>query len=300
MTVTFRDASGRLGSPALLRGRRAVLVTTDLLGLPAALAEPICQRITEKTGLKREQILLTSAHTHNGPVLSLDPTASDNGMSPGDVQRTIAYTKRLQDQIVQVVIDANQKLEPANLSWGGGVVLGANPRGLADRTVPVLRIDGADGKPRAVLFGAVVHNTTLRPQHYELCGDYAGFAQRYVQEQHAGVQAMFVVGCAGDADPYPHGSMELAREHGASLGKEVCRVLTTKLTPVTGSLKTALKQVDLPLQQPPARAELEKQAAAKRGVSAWVAQQMLKTLARGDKLPTTAANPPRSGGLLGS
>ena len=27
-----------------------------------------------------------------------------------------------------------------------GVILGVNPRGLADRSVPILRIDGADGQ----------------------------------------------------------------------------------------------------------------------------------------------------------
>jgi neutral ceramidase len=283
-------------------GQRAVLVTSDLIGFPAAIAEPICQRITEKTGLKREQILLNSAHTHTGPALSLDVREPDNGMTPGDVQRTIAYTKQLQDKVVEVVVEASKKLEPAQLSWGSGVVhfvmnrrqftpngviLGANPRGLADRTVPLLRIDGADGKPRAILFGAAVHNTTLRPQHYDLCGDYAGFAQLYMQKEYPGVQAMFMLGCAGDADPYPHGTMDLAREHGTSLGKEVCRVMTTKLQPVQGPLKVAFAQVELPLQAPPARAELEKQAAAKRGVQAWVSQQMLKRLDRGEKLPTS-------------
>src|SRR5262245_38930814 len=39
-------------------GHRAVVVTSDLIGFSAAVAEPIARRITEKTGLKREQILL--------------------------------------------------------------------------------------------------------------------------------------------------------------------------------------------------------------------------------------------------
>src|SRR5262249_52384223 len=47
-------------------GQRVVLVTTDLLGFPAAVAEPICDRIREKTGLKREEVLLNSSHTHTG------------------------------------------------------------------------------------------------------------------------------------------------------------------------------------------------------------------------------------------
>lgn len=281
-------------------GQRVALVTSDLIGFHAALAEPICERIREKTGLKREQVLLNSAHVHTGPVLSLDPTARGN-MAAGDAQRTVEYTKQLQDKVVETVIKANERLEPAQLSWGSGVahfvmnrrqftpsgiVLGANPRGLADRSVPVLRVDAPDGKPRALLFGAAVHNTTLRPQHNVVCGDYAGFAQTYIQERHPSTQPMFMLGCAGDADPYPHGSMDLAREHGATLGKEVCRVLETKLQPVRGPLKVAFDRAALPLQEPPVRAELEKQAAAKGGVQPWIAQQMLAILDRGDKLPT--------------
>jgi hypothetical protein len=221
-------------------------------------------------------------------------------MTPGDVQRTIAYTRKLQDQVVEVVVKATAKLEPAQLSWGtgvahfvmnrrqftpNGVILGANPRGLADRSVPVLRIDSSDGKPRAVLFGAAVHNTTLRSQHNDVCGDYAGFAQVFIQERHPSTQAMFMLGCAGDADPYPHGSMDLAREHGATLGKEVCRVLETKLQPVRGPLRIAFDRTALPLQKPPSHAELEKLAAGK-GYRASMAQQMLAVLNRGDKLPT--------------
>ncbi len=280
-------------------GQRAVLVTSDLIGFHAAIAEPICKRITERTGLKREQILLNSAHIHTGPALSLDPTPRD-GKTAADAERTVEYTRQLQDRVVQVVQKAAAHLEPAQLSWGtgvvhfvmnrrqftpNGVVLGANPRGLADRSVPVLRVDTPEGAPRAVLFGAAVHNTTLRSQHNDVCGDYAGFAQVYVQEKQPGVQALFMLGCAGDADPYPHGSMDLAREHGASLGKEVCRVMATKLQPVRGPLKITFGEASLPLQEPPGRAELEKQAATK-SYRAWNAQQMLAILDRGDKLPT--------------
>src|SRR5260370_17641445 len=39
-------------------GHVAVIMTTDLIGLTAAIAEPIWERLPAKTGLKREQILL--------------------------------------------------------------------------------------------------------------------------------------------------------------------------------------------------------------------------------------------------
>src|SRR5262249_50865234 len=161
----------------------AVLVTSDLIGFPAAVAEPICERIHKAIGLKREQILLNSSHTHTGPILSLDPRPRDS-LSVGDALRTVDYTKSLQDKVVDVVVKATTNLQPARLSWGAGVVdfvmnrreftpngviLGVNARGLADRTVPVLRVDTPEGKVRAVLFGAATHNTTLTEKHYVVC-----------------------------------------------------------------------------------------------------------------------------------
>ncbi len=280
------------------QGRRVVLVTSDLVGFPAAVAEPICERLREKTGLKREQILLNSSHTHTGPMLMLKASDGD-GLTAAEQERNVEYTRRLQDKVVDLVQRATAHLEPAKLSWGvgvcpfvmnrreftaKGVILGVNPRGLADRTAPVLRIDTPDGKLRAVLFGAAVHGTTLTGENYELCGDYAGFAQTYVQDKHPSVQAMFMIGCAGDANPYPRGTMALAREHGVTLGKEVCRVLETKLRPVRGPLAIAFDRAALPLQAPPTREELKKQA-GKGDLQAWIAKKMLATLDRGEKLP---------------
>jgi hypothetical protein len=81
--------------------------------------------------------------------------------------------------------------------------------------------------------------------------------------------------------------MDMAREHGKELGKEVCRVLQTRLRPVRGPLKVAFDRVALPLQEPPPRAELEKQAASRGGsLQPWIARQMLAVLDRGGKLPT--------------
>lgn len=279
-------------------GRRAAFVTSDLLGFSAAVAEPICEAITQKTGLKREQILLTSSHTHAGPLLSLKP-ADQTGVGEGEALRTVAYTKLLQQKVVDAVTEAAAKLDPARLYFGSGVIhfamnrreftptgiiLGVNPRGLADRSVPVLRIDSPEGKPRAVLFGAAVHNTTLGGDNYEICGDYAGFTQAYIEERLPGVQAMFVLGCAGDANPYPRGTMEITRQHGETLGKEVCRVLDTKLRPIDVPLKIAFDKVALPLQTNLSREQLESLAANKRSAQAFCANKMLATLDRGEKL----------------
>src|SRR5438552_1351146 len=64
-------------------GHRAVLVTTDLLGLSRSIAEPVCERIQQKTSLTRSQILLNSAHTHSAPMLR-DQDRTEAGITVED------------------------------------------------------------------------------------------------------------------------------------------------------------------------------------------------------------------------
>jgi hypothetical protein len=102
-------------------GQRAALVTSDLVGFPAAIAEPICERIREQTGLKRERIMLSVAHVHTGPQLSLK-AEPHGGMTAADAERTVEYTRQLQDKVVALVAQAAARLEPARLLWGSGIV----------------------------------------------------------------------------------------------------------------------------------------------------------------------------------
>jgi hypothetical protein len=67
-------------------------------------------------------------------------------------------------------------------------------------------------------------------------------------------------------------------------------VLETKLRPITGQLNIAFDKVDLPLQAPPSRKDLEVQA-AKSNMQGWIAKRMLTILDRGDKLPTHYSTP---------
>jgi hypothetical protein len=309
-TKPFEKVASDLFVKALVledaKGHRGVIISSDLLGFSADIAEPICARIEQSTGLTREQILINSSHTHTGPQLSLKVPKADDP-NAGDAMRTVDYTRQLQDQVVAVVAQASKDLQPVSLAWGSGVVnfvmnrrqftpngviLGDNPRGLADRSVPVLQVLSPDGKLKAVLFGAAVHNTTPRsPDFFQISGDYAGFAQTLIQEKFPEAQAMFLLGCAGDADPYPRGTIDFARQHGTALGEEVCRVLTTKLVPVRGLLQTLLARPAVPLQAVPAREELQKIVSDKRSARNYGATQLLAALEKGETPPSNYVCP---------
>ena len=283
-------------------GERAVWITTDLIGLRGAVTDEVFRRVMERTGLERRQLLVNSSHTHTGPAIADTDTAA-YGIKDEAAANMRAYRRTLEDRLVAAVEQALSRLEPVELSYGAGVVpfvmnrreftrdrgviLGVNPRGPADRTMPLVKVATPDGRLRAVVFGAAVHNTTLTGDEYRITGDYAGFAQEYVQKLLPGVQAMFVQGLAGDANPYPRGTLDLARQHGETLGKEVMRVLDSRLTPLRGPLNLQFDYADLPLADVPGRAELEKMTG--RGVPSWrswTASRMLEALDRGQTLPT--------------
>src|ERR1051326_923818 len=103
-TKPFENVAQTIHAKALaledLQGHRAVLITTDLIGIARAVAEPVCDRIREKSGLARNAILLSSAHTHSAPVLSLQERA-DTGLAPEDGRNVVAYTRQLQDKLVE-------------------------------------------------------------------------------------------------------------------------------------------------------------------------------------------------------
>lgn len=286
------------------RGGRAVLITADLIGYRAAVAEAICRRIMEKTELRRPQILLNPSHTHTGPILGFQD-AVGYSLPQEDRKTVVEYTDKVTAQLAELAAAALNEMKPARLSCGTGLAgfvmnrreftdrsvrLGFNPRGYADRSLPVLRVDSPDGKLRAVVFGCACHNTTLTGQHYVLSGDYAGFAQQHVEKQHPGVQAMFMIGCGGSANPYPRGEIDNARDHGQSLGAEVCRVLGGKLRPIGGPLQVELEHADLPLRPVPSRERLQEMVKGPSYI-AHNARRMLEALDKGQSLPTTYRAP---------
>jgi hypothetical protein len=287
------------------QGNRAVLLTVDLCVLPSDVGRIVRKRIAEKTHIDESAILLNIAHSHSAPAVSLDANPTPNAAIPAYYEGTLEYTKWLCDRLVEVADQAVSHMKPAKLSWETGVasfvmnrreftdkgiILGNNPRGLVDRSVPVLRVDDLEGKPRAVLFGYACHNTTMPSNRLAVSGDYEGYAKEYIQQHTPGVEAMFMTGCGGDANPYLRNSYQLTKDYGETLGKEVCRVLETKLHPIHGPLKCAAVIANLPLQTPD-RASLEAIAKAPKGVNKASAEQMLATLDSGKQLPATFAAP---------
>jgi hypothetical protein len=137
----------------------------------------------------------------------------------------------------------------------GGVTNSPYPDGPVDQDVPVLIVESPDKELKTVVFGYACHNTVLGLYYY--CGDYAGYAQEYLEAEHPGTIAMFMMGCGGDQNPYPRSTKEWAERHGRALANATEAAIIAHRTVVHGPLKSAYDYADLEFAPPASREQLE-------------------------------------------
>ena len=254
------------------RGHRAVILTSDLLGIPQSIYQHTCAALKEKFALEPDQILLSASHTHSGPVLR----GALYDIYPLDAaQLTLIekYSADLEARIVETVGKALADLAPARVAAGQGACgFAVNRRnnlepsvpklieegalkGPVDHSVPVLAVYLPDGKLKAVLFGYACHNTVL-----DLCqwsGDYAGYAQLALEQSHPDANAMFFIGCGGDQNALPRRELNLAERYGHMLAASVEEALLAPPRTLSPELRTTMEMVTLNLGPAPTKAELE-------------------------------------------
>ena len=257
------------------QGSKLVFVTLDLIGVPQLLHQAVAQRAEKEFGLPPAHLVMNASHTHSGPSMRTTPLTDADKDNP-KAKDAWDYTQKLQNDLVGLIGKALKEMQPARLTWNKarcGFAMNRrrdytlppdhpnankapNPDGPVDHEVPALRIESPDGTLRATMFGYACHNTSLG--FYNWCGDYAGFAQEYLQEHRPGFTALFLMGCGADQNPYPRRSdvvpgvtdLELSMQHGRSLSNAVEMALTVNPRPVQGPIRAAYEEIKLSYAKP--------------------------------------------------
>jgi neutral ceramidase len=284
-------------------GKRSVLVTLDLLGLPKKLSDDIRAQLKTKYGLNKENIILNSSHTHSGPVLK-EALFDIYPLNEAETKLVENYSAKLNQQLVTLVGDAIKKLQPARLSSKNGVTrfqvnrrnndAGTLERSTAlqgpnDFAVPVIRVTDPAGKLIAIAFGYACHPTVL--DSYNWSGDYPGFAQIELEKLYPGAMAMFFQGAGADQNPLPRHTVPLAIQYGKTLAAAVERVLSEDMKELSPKMTSAYSEIDLPFTAPPTKAELTKYLENTSSYQKRWAERMLSIIARGDAFPRTYPYP---------
>jgi len=293
--IAFEDESGS----------KAIIVTTDLIGLHRGLAEEIASRVRNELGIPRARLMLTSSHTHTGPILYASNLRMFD-LSEEEWKTIADYTDFLKRALFEVIQNSILDLSPCSLSFGkeeaniarnrrvsvkSRVSIGNNPDGPTDPEVPVLSAFDTEGNLKAVLFGYACHGTTLTGRHYRICGDYMGFTQEYLDLTQPGTTNLFVQGCGADANPYPRGTIKDARLNGMTIAGAVADVLRHETKPVRGPIQCNYKLVDLAFAEIPSAGEFRKRLNSKNPAEQRYARHFLDILEKGETIPKTYAYP---------
>jgi len=285
------------------KGKKAVLITSDLLGFPRKMSDHIRNQIAVRYGLTRSQIILSYSHTHSGPVLM----GALFDIYPLDEQQLKVikeYSLNLEKKIVDLTGEAIQSMVPALIFSQSGITrfqvnrrnnseasltAQSDLKGPNDYAVPVLKVTDKSGNLIAIAFGYACHATVL--DIYQISGDYPGFAQIELEKSHPGVTAMFFQGAGADQNPLPRRTIPLARQYGNELAASVERVLDENMKKLDPVLSTAYSEVNLKFSKPPSRDSLIKISNEAEGYQKSWALNQLRALKDNGSLITSYPYP---------
>ncbi len=263
-----------------------VLLAIDSLGVRMDMVDEVARRLGQSHGIPRENIALTFSHSHCTPKVS---GASDNifstAIAPDHQAHIDRYTQALTDALYKVAVSALSEMRNCRLERGSGTVEFAinrrTPGGPVDHDLPVLIARDEQGNVHAIYVSYACHCVALTEN--KISGDWAGYAQEFLQRQFPGAIALVSIGAGSDSNPNLRQSDETASAAislGSDIARETNRVLGNPLTPITGNIAAQLNTISLPLKTLPGKQELESQVTA-GGPAGYNAQTQLDRLQRG-------------------
>ncbi len=188
---------------------RAALVSIDTGIVSNDLWKNVSERAEKELGIPAVNVLITATHTHSVPFVF--PQAKPD---PEADRLRQAYA----DKVFQAVKMAQEKLQPAAISFGTGVSYinvqrdiidpgthrwweGANYNGRSDKTVAVIKLESLNHDLIAVYYNYGMHAVITGTLDL-VSGDVPGAASRYIESHfNDKAVALWSEGAAGDQNP---------------------------------------------------------------------------------------------------
>ncbi len=230
----------------LARGpERLLWVQCDLCLVGPSQADALRERIAARTCIAPGHVLVGCIHTHSGPDTGLLEQLTGK---PEPAHASVLF-----EAVVEAGARAAAEAEPARLGVGrASARIGRNRRradGPLDPDVLLVRVDAADGAPRALVYVHGCHPTALGHENLLFSADWTAAAGREIESALPGATAIFALGAHADVDPRTRGLLDmgipgqslgvgfeeadaLGRELGAAVAEAAARIETDADAPV--------------------------------------------------------------------
>jgi len=288
------------------QGNKSVILTLDLCGITREITDHVAQAMKDKYHLERSAVMVNVSHTHCSPWIEGNLIGLRLFPESG---YTLAHTYRLslEEKMIKAASTALNSLKPCSISWSEDSAYFAMNRrensessaalrraagtfrGPVDQRVPVLIIrDATTQTINGILFSYACHNTTL--SYYKWDGDYAGYAQLEIEKRHPGSIALFAIGCGGDINPNPRGTVEMAQAHGKALAEATDRAINKPNHTIQGTFASSFEDITLHFKRLPTEneiaTEMVKNQPAKEMHQAWATVVKKAVQEKGESLLT--------------
>ena len=230
-------------------GRKALLISCDLVGFTVAVAGDIRDKVSKAVAVPRQNILLACTHTHTGPATV--PLAGIGDVDPGYMAALPAdiceaATKAVADAAEAAFSYAFEALEP----------IGYNRRNATfDDIDPWLKTAFFERRTQDILLLSYACHPVILGRSTQVSADWPGAAVRAVEA--AGRKALVLQGFCGDIDPvtqlnrWGEGTPDDMALYGRIVADRARKSRCYAKTPAGVRIKTAERRIRVPLAVPP-------------------------------------------------
>ena len=251
--------------------QRIALVTTGLGAIGQDVVEKTEKLIENKTGIRKEAILISASHTHSGPNTFLFPGQKINesylDILPGYLAGAVFWAANNM-QLVKIGagrgkirgISFNRRIKikdgKVRLNWEKippGEITG---RGPVDEELAIIKVETLKGKLLATLVNFTLHAAVIGPQNLLFSADWPGYATKLIEEVKKGCVALFTNGAEGNINHIKNpgeweGTFGEAQSIGNIVGREALKTLERISTVSNTRIQAKAKDIKIPLRKAP-------------------------------------------------
>ncbi len=250
-------------------GKTALLITAEIGDMQTALCDETREKISDKTCVPKEHIIIASTHTHSAPNLSgtvgwgeLNRDYYDSIFLPAILTAAEKSIKALAPCEISVgvtesLVGINRRQQHKN----GVIGLGQNPYGCFDPNMTLISFRNAETKEGILnLIHYGCHGTATGCNH-EITRDWSGIMiDRLEKETHT--LTAFFNGAIGDVGPRltngeTTGNISYTEELGGVAAADALRAYKNRGVYHSAELKILTDTVHLPYKEMPSIAETE-------------------------------------------